>query len=219
MYFLIDFENVNYAGLEGLEYLDKDDTLIIFYSAACDKIKEYRLQQIINSGCNWEINRLARTGKNALDFYIATSVGEIFSTDSNATIGIVSSDKGFRAVKDYWKSRLNPKNRLVQGNSVAVCMSHGHDTTRRRSVVRKQNSTVDIKEQHSKYIENRRIELSLKAYFGETEYAAIIPQIMNIIKNEKNPKAVYLATLKSFGKKAGLQVYRTLKLLPEYQVV
>ena len=30
MYFLVDYENVNYAGLEGTEYLNKDDTVIIF---------------------------------------------------------------------------------------------------------------------------------------------------------------------------------------------
>ena len=31
MYFLIDYENVNYAGLEGTEYLEKGDTVIFFY--------------------------------------------------------------------------------------------------------------------------------------------------------------------------------------------
>ena len=30
MYFLIDYENVNYAGLEGTEFLEKDDTVSIF---------------------------------------------------------------------------------------------------------------------------------------------------------------------------------------------
>lgn len=30
MYFLIDYENVNYAGLEGTEFLEKGDTISFF---------------------------------------------------------------------------------------------------------------------------------------------------------------------------------------------
>ena len=32
MYFLIDYENVNYAGLEGTELLETGDTVSIFFS-------------------------------------------------------------------------------------------------------------------------------------------------------------------------------------------
>ena len=34
MYFLIDLENVGIEGLRGVEYLDSDDKLTIFYSNA-----------------------------------------------------------------------------------------------------------------------------------------------------------------------------------------
>lgn len=219
MYFLIDFENVHHTGLEGLEYLTDKDTVIIFYGATCEKIKKYRLQQILDSGCEWQIIRLARTGKNALDFYIATNVGEIFTADPNATIGIVSNDKGFRAVKDYWKVRIAPQNKLVQGNSVSICMSNGYDTTGRSKNVKAENDVLDMEQEHSRYAENRRIEAALKEVFSGSSYRKLVPQIMRIINNEPTPKAVYLATIKSFGKKEGLEVYRTLKLLPECKAV
>ena len=32
MYILVDYENVRTKGLEGVEFLTEDDTLIIFYS-------------------------------------------------------------------------------------------------------------------------------------------------------------------------------------------
>ena len=34
MYFLIDFENVRNAGMQGSEYLQPADHVIVFYSAA-----------------------------------------------------------------------------------------------------------------------------------------------------------------------------------------
>ena len=50
MYFLIDYENVNYAGLEGTEFLENGDTISFFYSNVCDKIVSYRMKDIENPG-------------------------------------------------------------------------------------------------------------------------------------------------------------------------
>ena len=72
MYFLIDYENVNYAGLEGTEFLEKGDTVSIFFSGVSDKIVAYRMKDIERSGCNFEICKLRNVRKNALDFYIAS---------------------------------------------------------------------------------------------------------------------------------------------------
>ena len=46
MYFLIDYENVNYAGLEGTEFLEEGDNIFFFYSDKCDKIISYRMKDI-----------------------------------------------------------------------------------------------------------------------------------------------------------------------------
>ena len=46
MYFLIDYENVNQAGLEGTEFLNKDDTVIVFFSKSCKNIISYRMNEI-----------------------------------------------------------------------------------------------------------------------------------------------------------------------------
>lgn len=55
MYFLIDYENVNYAGLEGTEFLRKDDTVSFFFSDKSDKIVAYRMKDIERAGCAFEI--------------------------------------------------------------------------------------------------------------------------------------------------------------------
>ena len=63
MYFLIDYENVNYAELEGTEFLEKGDTVSIFFSGVSDKIVAYRMQDIERSGCNLEICKLQNVRK------------------------------------------------------------------------------------------------------------------------------------------------------------
>ncbi len=105
MYFLIDFENVGSEGLKGAEYLLKEDTVIIFFSRACEQIHQGCLHQIMESFCRLDICKLKKTGKNGLDFYIATKAGEIFGSGYLGKAAIVSRDQGFMAVRDYWRCR------------------------------------------------------------------------------------------------------------------
>ena len=46
MYFLIDYENVSYAGLEGTEFFEKGDTICFFFGQGSDKIPNYRMMDM-----------------------------------------------------------------------------------------------------------------------------------------------------------------------------
>ena len=73
---LVDYENVSTSdGLKGVEYLNEKDTLILFYSQCCEKIRAEYIDMIEKSQCEFRTYKLARTGKNALDFYIAVECG------------------------------------------------------------------------------------------------------------------------------------------------
>ena len=73
---LVDYENVNGTnGLKGADALSTKDTLMIFYSNCCGKIRYDYMQDIKESGCEFHIVKLKGTGKNALDFYIAAECG------------------------------------------------------------------------------------------------------------------------------------------------
>ena len=78
IHFMIDFENTRSKGLQGAEYLQPDDFVTIFYSQFCMKIERRRFRQLKESGCSFRLCKLQKTGKNALDFYIASHIGEIF---------------------------------------------------------------------------------------------------------------------------------------------
>ena len=90
---LVDYENV-YAsnGLKGVEYLRDTDTLYIFYSQCCGKIRYDHMEAIESSGCDFRTYKLVKTGKNALDFYIASECGAICQK-GETQIAIISNDK------------------------------------------------------------------------------------------------------------------------------
>ena len=100
---LVDYENVSTTdGLKGVEYLNETDTLIIFYSQCCEKIRAEYIEMIEKSRCEFKTYKLARTGKNALDFYIAVECGVLGFRGENQ-ISIISKDKGFSAVLDFFQ--------------------------------------------------------------------------------------------------------------------
>lgn len=62
---LVDYENVSATdGLKGVEYLNEKDTLVIFYSQCCEKIRAEYIELIEKSQCEFRTYKLARTGKD-----------------------------------------------------------------------------------------------------------------------------------------------------------
>lgn len=211
MYFLIDYENVNYAGLEGTEFLEKGDTISFFYSDKCDKIISYRMRDIEKSGCDFEICKLKNVWKNGLDFYIASKVGEIFAMDRNAKIAIISADNGFQAVLDYWRPRLRVQNQLVKCKTIAKALICVNGEGTRKLLVNENMGVLDLQTVFAKYEERKRIVAGITDIFVGTEYETLISQIVDIVISSGKPKILYLTSLKSFGRKNGTEVYRKIK--------
>ena len=113
MLFLIDYENVGNGGMKGCDYLDEQDYLIVFYSDAKNHMEQRTLENITDSGCTFEVCKLCKAGKNALDFYIASKLGELIGGGYGGITVIVSNDGGFQAVRDYWEKRAEHKRRVL----------------------------------------------------------------------------------------------------------
>ena len=111
MLFLIDYENVGNAGMKGYEYLEAQDHVILFYSEARKYMERGILDSIAASDCTFEICKLYKMGKNALDFYIATRLGELIGQGCEEIPAIISNDGGFQAVRDFWEKRQTIRKR------------------------------------------------------------------------------------------------------------
>ena len=104
MIYLIDYENVNEAGLDGIADLYQNDTLLIFYNETL-KLSIDVHKMLESSNCKKDYIRINKSGKNYLDFQLSTYLGYLISQDKNAQFRIISKDQGFDAVVSFWRER------------------------------------------------------------------------------------------------------------------
>ena len=218
MYFLIDFENVKSSGLRGTDYLEEADFLTIFYSDAVHNCERRYLHEIEKSGCEFDICKLKRVGKNGLDFYIASRIGEFYGTGHKEQIAIVSKDTGFNAVCDYWSIRLPENKKVIVAPSIERAMIASDERSNRVKTLKSETAGANIGVYEARYRERRKLRELLKELFGESEYANQIPEIQEMLKTEKTLKATYLGSLHRFGRKQGTVIYSKIKPLLEHEI-
>ena len=100
--YLIDFENVKSKGLVGIEAVSKQDKVIILYSENSDTISFDMHQKVLESDADIEYMKVRVGLKNALDFQLSTLLGYMVAKGENSHIFVISNDKGFDRLHDFW---------------------------------------------------------------------------------------------------------------------
>lgn len=211
MYFLVDFENVRSGGLRGVDYLDKSDYITIFFSEAAHSCEGRYLEEIEESGCHFDTCKLQNTGKNGLDFYIASRVGEFYGSGHKEQVAIISKDQGYKAVRDYWDVRLPSNKKIIISPSVERSLIASNDNSERVKRLKGKLASVDIDVFQAKYEERVKMQQLLQQIFHETEYENKMAEIQDMVETTKSPKIVYLNSLHRFGRNQGLEIYRRIK--------
>ena len=212
MLFLVDYENVGNTGMKGCYYLNESDTIIIFYSESRKNMERRFLEDIVNSGCTFEICKLCKNGKNALDFYITSKIGEMFGCGFKETAVIVSRDTGFQAVRDYWDKRAVYKRKVLLANCVEDGIASSNENSARTRELKQLRENLTIGGFFAEYTEKMRIRAVIKSLFEGTEYEGMTEEIQKLMEGkEKAPKVIYLNCLHSFGKDNGLAIYNRMK--------
>ena len=213
---LVDYENVHGSnGLKGTEVLRSDDTLIIFYSESCRKIKQEDMQFICESKCRFRIVKLKNTGKNALDFYIAVECGILYEQGMK-DLAIVSNDKGFQAILDYFSmNKAISDIHIVRAGTLesAFILLDTPENFDRREALRHSAAMLDIAEEYVRIEERNSIESRIREAMRGTDYEDKISEIINWVegKGQSGNKSLYTSSLHSFGKTAGTEIYRLVK--------
>ena len=70
---------------------------------------------------------------------------------------------------------------------------------------------LELQAMFAKYEERKRIVAGITNIFADTEYESLISQIVDVVIASEKPRILYLTSLKSFGKKKGIEVYRKIK--------
>lgn len=213
---LVDYENVQGTkGLKGVEFLNENDHLIIFYSISCMKIPAEYMNQIKECGCNFSIYKLKRPNKNALDFYIATEAGRL-SALGDTQIALITRDKGFESISDFFTV-----NDALRNTKLVVCedIEHGlekltdPDDLERRQRIRQLMQTVDLEVEYGRIQETNAVKEKISQLLQDTEFKPMTDNIIKFFSDNKleTSKKLYTGTLHEFGLKNGVAIYRLLK--------
>lgn len=212
MFFLVDLENVHNPGLSGADQLCAEDSLILFFSESSRNIERRYLTEIENADCQLETYKLKTTGKNALDFYIAVRVGEILCAAPDASIGIISKDKGYKAVCEFVRMRGKSVGCVVKSTTIEGAILAADEANHRTKRIQRQVQTENIESFYAAHQERMRIRSRLREQFAGTEYEHMLADILSIVfGKEHSPKVIYLDSLRHFGRKNGTEIYRRLK--------
>lgn len=110
-FYLVDYENVNIDGMQGIELLSSNDEVIIFYSEHADRLTFDLHQKIIATEAKVLYTKVGACKKNALDFQLVTYLGYLVALHPGAQFYIVSRDNGYKNVVNFW---LEKQIELVQ---------------------------------------------------------------------------------------------------------
>lgn len=210
----MDYENVKESGLSGVEYLLPSDYLCVFYSKSTDTITKKSLNYILNSCCKFETYKLINNGNNALDFYIASEIGRVFGLGKYDKAVIISKDKGYQAVQDYWRVYGNKKNSVGLFEDLKSAMMYYIESSviERSQKVKEDNTKIKFSIATSQYIEQNNRVVSLEYIFKRHGLDTnLLSETCKILKENKGNKECYLEFLRKFGKDNGLKIYRIVK--------
>lgn len=113
--YLVDYENVKVAGLNGVADLTRNDIVNIFYSKNADSLTFDMYEQLNKSPAKIYFHKVEVGRQNALDFQLSSYLGFLISknTGKNINYYIVTKDKGFTSLISFWKDKKSLDINLV----------------------------------------------------------------------------------------------------------
>ncbi len=130
--YLIDFENVKSKGLTGVDHLTEEDSVIIFYSENADTISFEMHQKVLSSKAEVEYFKVHVGGKNALDFQLSTLLGYLVGKNAYSHIFVISNDKSFDFLHDFWHGKYvaSPDCVVYRSRTIAQAITYAGGKTK-----------------------------------------------------------------------------------------
>lgn len=104
-FYLIDYENVNADGMQGVELLSEADHVLIFYSEHADRLTFELHRKLNESAAQVEYIKVGTNKKHALDFQLVSFLGYLLAKHEDERFFIISRDNGFRNVINFWEEK------------------------------------------------------------------------------------------------------------------
>lgn len=189
-YFLVDYENVNVSGLDGIAKLTEGDSIIIFYSENANTLTFGMHRRINESKADIQFQKVAVNEKNALDFQLCSYLGFLIHdtmTEENNYF-VVSNDSSYSVLPNYWK-KFDVNVKIVSNLKQEAIQ------TKIEKISPTNKSFSELEFILSKFIKN------------ETEFK----EVAKILKKLKSKTEINNYLCKKFDSKKGGEIYRAIK--------
>lgn len=103
MIFLVDGDNHLAEGLQGIDLLSADDTVLIFYGKGQPLSRIEKLCQ--NTQANVQYLESVRSGRNSIDFQIITELGVLVGRGEAEFAYVISQDRGYESAISVLRQR------------------------------------------------------------------------------------------------------------------
>ncbi len=110
--YIVDFENVKSKGLNGIDNLEAEDNVFVFYSENAETITFDVHRKMKSTPANIIYFEVKVGSKNALDFQLSSYLGFLIAKDPENQYHIVSDDTGFDSVVHFWKQNSKSIDRV-----------------------------------------------------------------------------------------------------------
>jgi len=181
MKLLVDYENVNVSGLSGIEQLNAEDKVEIYYSDKNNKMDMSVVETVHDSACKVAFVKVDKTAPNYLDFQIVCRASQILNADLDQ-LAIISKDKGYISVQDFYAK---------MGREVILAEDILSAAKYRKSVAKEMISAA-VEEAVEKYEEKTECDTALTET-AEPDIAPITPiqvTLGDVVPGNEEPIAV-----------------------------
>ncbi len=198
--YLIDYENTGVKGLYGIEKLQENDLVVIFYGPKTGAVPFDDHVRISSAVSHVEYIKTSKTAKNYLDFQLTTYLGYLIAHTGVKEYHIISKDSGYDSVIDFWKARgMN----LVRREHVSKEKGAKQSTAK----IKKQTLTKDENESVKSVPETvrKKVRHALKA---ENLQGGAYKKIYSSMLQATDKQTLNTALVKMFTQEDGNRYYK-----------
>ena len=196
--YLIDYENVHQNGLNGIEKLTEADSLIIFVGNTTNEVPVETVTAMLRTPAQIQLKKLKRTAKDYLDFQLATCIGGLVERGEDKNFCIISNDRGFKAVIDYWQTN-KPSVTIELRNVISLDSASKEEVSSAPSAAPAKKLDAATK---------KTIRGLVKA---ENLSPANHTSIYNLFLNENQKQTLHTGLVRLFEQKKGTRLYKLLR--------
>ena len=184
--FLIDYENVNVDGFNGLLNCTENDQIKVFYTKGAETLTFGLHRRLSESKSKIDYFKVENGSKNALDFQLSSYLGYLIANNPNEKYYIVSKDKGYEILTVFWQKykNLNSQVTLV--------------------------SDLSLKNDQE---EKKKLNSSIQSVLSDSSFKDLQNDIFIIIEKYKTKQGIYNALVKNYEQKKGSDIYKKIKPL------